>query len=316
VSVLLVTSLAPRVGRSALAVAIARRLVGDKRKAQLLRLRDGSDDDATATADAQMFASLPELRWQERTASLDEAEALVRKSSRKKATLIVEAPAGPGGEEALRRLGARAVLVSRGDPADGLEPLAAAARSLGELLVGVVATAAPGRPEAAAGLLIEKGLPCLGALPEDRTLASPRLGEVAQALEAEYLVEPEDSERIIEYFMIGSIAHDPGQAYFARREDKAVLTRFEKTDLQLAALNTPLACLILTGGQQPSPYLFDRARSGEVAVLLTARDTVGAMHAVGELYGATPFGGPRKVQRMGELVEEFLELPALLSKLD
>jgi hypothetical protein len=315
VSVLLVTSLTARAGRSALAVALARRLAGDGRKARLLRLRDGSDDDAAATADAQMFASLPELRWQEGAASLDKAETAARQASRRKVTLVVEAPAGPGGEEALRRLGARAVLVSRGDPADGLERLAAAARSLGELLVGVVATAAPGRPEAAAGLLIEKGLPCLGVLPEDRTLASPRLAEVARALDAEYLVEPEDPDQIIEHFMIGSIAHDPGQAYFARREDKAVLTRFEKTDLQLAALNTPLACLILTGGQQPSPYLFDRARTEEAAVLLTARDTVGAMHAVGELFGTTPFGGPRKVQRMGELVEEFLELPALLSKL-
>ena len=98
-SVLLITSLAPRVGRTAFAVAIVRRLAGDGRKARLLRLRNGTGDAAAAaTADAQMFASLPELRWQEGAADLDEAEALVRQSSRKEVTLVVEAPAGPGGE--------------------------------------------------------------------------------------------------------------------------------------------------------------------------------------------------------------------------
>jgi hypothetical protein len=188
---------------------------------------------------------------------------------------------------------------------------------MGESLVGVVATAVAGANcEAAARLLIEQGLPCLGVLPEDRALASPRLEEVARVLEAEYLVAANDPDEVIDHFMIGSIASDPGQRYFARIERKAVVTRFDKTDLQLAALNTPLACLILTGGQQPSPYVLDRVRTEKAAVLLTSRDTVGAMRTLEELFGTTRFGGSCKIERIGELLHEFLELPALLSRLE
>jgi BioD-like phosphotransacetylase family protein len=180
-----------------------------------------------------------------------------------------------------------------------------------------VATAvAAANREAAARLLIERGLPCLGALPEDRALASPTLDEVARALDAEYLVAASDPDEVIDHFMIGSIASDPGQRYFACLERKAVITRFDKTDLLLAALNTPLACLILTGGRQPSPYVLDRVRTEKAAVLLTSSDTVSAMPTLEELFGATRFRGWRKIERIGALLEEFLELPALLSRLD
>ena len=316
-SVLLITSLAPWAGRTALSVGIARWLSADGRRARLLRLRSASDQDAGAEADARLFASLPQLRSPAAASGLDEAEALAREASSEAAALVVEGPAGPEGEEALRRLGARAVLVVRGDPAASVEALADAARSMGESLVGVVATAvARARREDAARLLIEQGLPCLGVLPEDRTLASPRLDEIARALDAEYLVEAEDPDEVIDQFMIGSIASDPGEPYFARIGRKAVIARFDKTDLHLAALNTPLACLILTGGQQPSPYVLDRVRTEAAAVLITSRDTVRSMRTLEELFGATRFGGSRKIERVGELLEEFLELPALLSKLD
>jgi BioD-like phosphotransacetylase family protein len=57
-------------------------------------------------------------------------------------------------------------------------------------------------------------------------------------------------------------------------------------------------------------------RTEEAAVLLTPQDTVGAMRTLEELFGTTPFGGRRKIERIGELLGEFLELPPLLSKLD
>ena len=112
--------------------------------------------------------------------------------------------------------------------------------------------------------------------------------------------------------MIASVASDPGAPYFLMHERKAVLTRFDKTDLQLAALSTPLiSCLLLTGGQRPGPYLFDRAQSLGVPVLLTARNTVDAMAALGDAYGGARFGGARKLERLRVLPTEHLDTAAL-----
>ena len=107
----------------------------------------------------------------------------------------------------------------------------------------------------------------------------------------------------LEYVMLGPITSDPGQPYFYRHGRKAVVNRFDKMDLHLAALATEPECLVLTGGQPPSPYLMDRvAGSGlELTVLLAPDGTVRAAELLNELYDRTHFRGQRKMERAIEL---------------
>jgi hypothetical protein len=150
--------------------------------------------------------------------------------------------------------------------------------------------------------LTDRGLDCLGVLAEDAMLAGPRVSEMARALDATYLYEDGDSDEVAEHLMIGPISSDPGQPYFGRHERKAVITRFDKTDVQLAALESPgLTCLILSGGQQPSPYILDRVQSEESPILLTRHGTVAAMRTLEDLYGATRLGGREKLERLRTL---------------
>jgi len=221
--------------------------------------------------------------------------------------------------EAASAWAAGAVVVQRG-ASQGASPLGADG---GKSAVAITAAAGLSKvraalpPEADSPQAKEgKGVRPLVVLPEDRILAAPRLGELTRALEASSLCDDADENEVIERIMIGSVSHDPGGPYFSMHEHKAVLTRFEKTDVQLAALDTPLACLLLTGGGRPSPYLFDRAQSIGVSVLLTARDTVGAMEALGEAYAGARFGGEAKLARLRELLAEHLDAAALEALLD
>jgi BioD-like phosphotransacetylase family protein len=209
-------------------------------------------------------------------------------------------------------LEASAVVVGRAQPPDVAAVMGGA---LPKAAVSVTAVAAKEVSKVRAALE-GRGLRPLALLPEDRLLAAPRLSELALALEASFFCDGADQDEIIERVMIGSVSHDPGAPYFSTHERKAALTRFEKTDVQLAALGTPLVCLLLTGGQQPSPYLFDRAQSAGVPVLLTPRTTVEAMEAVGEAYAVARFGGEQKLERLRELAADHLDpaaLEALLS---
>ena len=206
--------------------------------------------------------------------------------------------------EAASAWGAGVVVVQRA----GATEAASLGIAAGKTAVAVTAVADLSKVRAA---LEAKGLRPLLVLPEDRTLAAPRLGELARALEASFLCDGADEDEVVERIMIGSVASDPGAPYFSMHERKAVLTRFDKTDLQLAALSTPLVCLLLTGGQRPGPYLFDRAQSLGVPVLLTARNTVDAMGALGEAYGGARFGGARKLERLRVLLTEHLDTAAL-----
>ena len=112
----------------------------------------------------------------------------------------------------------------------------------------------------------------LAVLAEDRMLAAPSVRDIAAALNARWLT-PAKSHGSFDRVMIGTVSSDAASPYFGNRERTCVITRFDKTDIQLAALQTDIECLVITGGGEPSPYLIDRVRGtrDEIAVLLARR---------------------------------------------
>src|SRR5205085_7118012 len=107
--------------------------------------------------------------------------------------------------------------------------------------------------------------------------------------------------------MINPITTDPGQAYFSRRGNKAVITRSDKTDLQLAALQTNTDCLILTGGLMPSPYTLDRAANEEITLVLTKENTRATVSRLESIFERSRFTSERKLERMSELLQQRLD---------
>ncbi len=283
-------------------------LLASGRAVHCLRVQGG--DAAAAERDATLLAAIPGVHSPGQPVPPSEASAVVKKAGTG-GVAIVEAEQAEA-SEAVAALDAGIVVVQRPNATEDAKALAPEASKAAVAITAVaVADLSKARTSAEGN-----GLPTLLVLPEDRTLAAPRLGEVAQALEASFICDGTDEDEVIERIMIGSVGHDPGSAYFSKHERKAVLTRFEKTDVQLAALGTPLVCLMLTGGQRPSPYLFDRAQSTGVPVLSTAHSTTGAMEALGEVFAEARFGGGRKLERLRELLAEHLDAAALESILD
>ena len=308
---LIVTSAQAGDGKSTIAAGLALHLLASGRRVHILRVQ--GSDAASAERDAALLAAVPGVRSPGRALSPSEAGGAVKEAAGDGVAVVEAEPAEA--REAAFAWGAGAIVVQRAGATEAaLRQAQGAAANLGlagektAVAVTVLAAADLSKLRTA---LVAQGLPSLLVLPEDRTLAAPRLGELARALEASFLCNGADENEVIERIMIGSVGHDPGAPYFSMHERKAVLTRFDKTDVQLAALSTPLICLLLTGGQRPSPYLFDRAQSLGVPVLLTARDTVGAMEAVGDAYAGARFGGERKLERLRELFAEHLDAAAL-----
>jgi len=283
------------------------------RSVRLLRVRSPEGADAGAEDDAWALATVPGCAAPPAAVSEQEAQVQAREAEAAGALCLIEAPAGLPGELAAG-LSARVVLVSAQADDLRLGDLAAAARSLADALLGVIVTRQPERRLAAVrASLEERGLACLAALPEDRLLAGPSVREVAEALHASRLVADGDEDEAVEFVMLGPISADPGQPYFLQHGSKAVVNRFDKMDLHLAALATEPDCLILTGGQPPSPYLLDRAQGSDhpATVLLSPEGTVRTMELLDGLYGRTRFSGRRKLGRAIELFRKHANLDEL-----
>ncbi len=110
-------------------------------------------------------------------------------------------------------------------------------------------------------------------LMEDRKQAGISINELANYIQGEILNSSDKTDELVESLMVGAMCIDPAPLYFNTKSNKAVITRSDRADIQLGALETSTACLILTGGTKPSPVVMQRAEEKGVPVLLVERDT-------------------------------------------
>ena len=160
-----------------------------------------------------------------------------------------------------------------------------------------------------------EGLVNLGVIPEERRLLGVTVRQVAEHLGGRFLACEERSDALVEHLMVGGMGMDPGELYFGLRENKAVVVRGDRPDVQMAALTTPTACMVLTKGIEPIEYVRYEAEQEEVSVMVVPTDTLGTMEALNTLMESARFDHPLKLSRYAELVDEHVDLPALFSGL-
>ena len=310
---LLVTSPQPGAGKTGVIAAMALRLAYEGHRVLALRL--GATGNAGADEDAAYFAGLPFARGRGGApVQPDEVAAIVAEGGRPVDLLFLEDAGDGSGQAIAAQPETRVLAVIRGDPRLQGAALTAAVDQLGDRLAGVVAIGVPERDvRAAQSAAMQFGVPALAVVPEDRTLYAPTIGDVLEALDAEVILGDPPTDQIIEHMMIGPLTADPSDPYFKRRRNKAVITRSDKTDLQLAALHTQTDVLILTGGFPPSPYTIDRAAGEEVPILLTRAGTPESVARLADVFGGSRFNNESKLKRLRELLEEEWSLDQMIA---
>ncbi len=292
----------PLTGKTALAAGLARGLAA---KAAVNLVRAGEPaDSAAASADAVTFAGFLFAN----SPGQPVASRSIKAGAENEVTLIeLDASAEPPAE-------LPALLVVRG--AMSAED-AALGKGLGDRLLGTIATnLLESQTEAVARDLTNAGLRPLALIPEDRALAAPCVAELQEILEASLLYEGENGLlEIVEDVLVGPVFADPAQPHFQRFDSKAVLAPFRKADLHLAAIEAQAACLIITGGGQPSPYVIDRAQGENTTVLLTEEDTPATIAALSDVWLTSRFRGESKVEAIFDRLSGRLDFSSLLKKL-
>ncbi len=182
--------------------------------------------------------------------------------------------------------------------------------AFGEDLLGVfVNRAIRHRAHEVEGML---GSQALGVVPEDRLMLSVSLNQVAAALEGSWVWGEEQGDSLVEQYLIGGNFMDSGDHYFNRMDNKAVIVRGDRPDIQLSALTGPVVGMINTGGHQPVEYLLHEVEQLDVPLMVTPHRTAEAVAALGgALEEANPYH-PQKVSRFLELLREHCDIDAVL----
>jgi BioD-like phosphotransacetylase family protein len=213
------------------------------------------------------------------------------------------------------------VVIKYNDDMQVLDDALTARVRLGKSLIGVVLNAIPRQrmpfvQEVVRPALVERDVPVLAVLPQERLLLSISVGELAGFLSGRILCGADKVDELVEHLMVGAMSVDSALTYFRRKPNKAVITGGDRPDIQLAALETSTKCLILTGNLQPSPIILGRAEEVGVPMILVRQDTLSAVEVIERFFGKTRFHLDKKIQRFEEMLEDRFDFERLYAELD
>ena len=120
---------------------------------------------------------------------------------------------------------------------------------------------------------------------------------------------------MVESLTIGAMNVNSALGYFRQGQNKAVVTGGDRTDLQLAALETSTSCLILTGHMDPQPLIISRAEDVEVPILSVDLDTLSTVEIVDQAFGKVRLQEKIKVGCIQELIAKNLDFERFIVQL-
>ncbi|UGV40073.1 phosphotransacetylase family protein [Methanococcoides orientis] len=161
--------------------------------------------------------------------------------------------------------------------------------------------------------LESKGIKVVGVLPKDSTLRSVPISEIVEDLHAEVLAGSEHLEELVEHYLVGAMEVNSAIKYFRRNPGSVVITGGDRADIQMAAIEARVKCLVLTGNLQPSGAVLGSADEAGIPVVLVRGDTMSTIGRMEGLIGHARFRQEHKLDRMVELIENNVDINNLLS---
>lgn len=280
---ILVTSTLARDGKSVVAAGLAAVLRASGATVRLARVDDGD----SAASDARQFSRVSGVRATAEPVALSDIPNDTEH-------VLIEASSAAGVDAD------RTVLVVRHGEADD-DTIARALSEIQPDAVVVNGVAEHGGP-AAVARIAELGGNAIAAIPQDRQLAAPTVRDIAPAVQGELSGEEDLFDEAARDLVIGPVSAHEGMDYFRKYPDKTLITRHDRIDIALGALDYEPLCLILAGGEPTLPYVAQRAERESFALITTSQTTLQAVESIGPLYGNSAFIGERKLATAIELV--------------
>jgi len=153
----------------------------------------------------------------------------------------------------------------------------------------------------------------LGVIPENRVLLAITVGEMAESLQGKILNNAEKSVDLVENFMLGAMVVDSGLDYFGRKSRKAAIIRHDRPDMQLAALETSTACLVLSGSPDKPPVynVLYKAESRGIPIIATGTAVNDIVTIIEGTLLKTRLNQEKKLGKLAEVVKQNLDIKAL-----
>ena len=194
-----------------------------------------------------------------------------------------------------------------------MDDVLAAKFRLGDAMCGIIINRVPPDQaefvaEFARPYIENQGVPVFGVLPEARGVAALMVDEIIDALDPQVLTDCVTSDILVENITVGAMNADAALSRLRRTKNNAVITGGDRVDIQIAALETSSACLILTGGLEPRSLIIKHANELGIPGLLLDSNTMETVAAIDRVMGKTRMGQTVKLEQFQKLLAKHMDL--------
>jgi len=327
-SVIYLTSNKPRAGKTSLAVSLAKQLSSQGKNVNTFKpfytlgnpiaqefdsqiLQDASTNGPDKTKDWPIAISADQDVPNEEIVRAMEPFAQLKS---KADVTIVEGVSGLEGPTAslsgkiVSMIDAKVLVVLRHEEDRNVEEATLAKAIFGDRLAGVLLNGVTAYKKRQVTTNLEpalesSGVNFIGFIPEDRRLLGVTARQLADHIGGQFLSWEDKQDNLVEHIMIGGLVLDWGVLYFQQHENKAVIVRADRPDIQMAALGTPTSCIVLTGGQAPIQYIEYESQEEEIPLIQVQSDTLSTTAALETIQEVAKFDHPLKHERFIQLME-------------
>lgn len=163
--------------------------------------------------------------------------------------------------------------------------------------------------------LEEWGVPLLGVLPYDKSLAYPIMSSIVDIIDGIVVCGEDQLERKVEDYLSGTVIDkdllDKGKNYLlvvgADRTDSAVMTIAQWMDRNHGSDN-PLSGIVATGNGEIGEETMSFVREHKVPLVRTKLDTLGSVLKISRIEVKINLHTPWKISRAIELIKEHVSL--------
>lgn len=220
----------------------------------------------------------------------------------------------------ISHLHAKTIVIEPWNGESSIDSVLGARELLGESFIGVVINKIPEHAhdfikKSVRPFLEKLGIPVYAALHRDILLDSITVRQLNEVLNGKLLCCEDRIDEFIENFSIGAMDVDNALKYFRRTANKAVITGANRSDIQLAALETSTKCIVLTGGMYTNDVIIGKAKLLGVPVISTSEDTYTTVEKIESVLGKIRIREQKKVLKTKEIVGNEFDMNKLLSTL-
>jgi BioD-like phosphotransacetylase family protein len=170
--------------------------------------------------------------------------------------------------------------------------------------------------------LARLGIDLIGCIPQVPVLANASLGQICKTIKGNFLNAKERSRRRVKNVVIGAMSSSQVMRFF--HPGTLVVTSSDREDVLLAALSSSalsdqdgqsLAGLILAGDQLPSDPVLELLKNSHLPVITSPMDSYAVASNIHSMTVKTLPGDVEKIDKIQQLIEEYVEIDRMLTKL-